>query len=117
MNEPLQTSAIDEEQLQFAARKEKDAARAQLARWRRQLSTEEGREFVWTELFGEFRLFDHIDSADLQALGVRNTALRLWALVQRHPDLFLQMQNEAIARTKRERDERRASRTPRASTS
>lgn len=114
--EPLQTSAVDEGQLAYAGRKVKDLARAQLARWRHQLSSYEGREFLWTELFGELRLFDHIEPSDVQGLGLHNLGVKWWAFVQQHPDLFLQMQNEAIARGKKEREERRAMRTSRAVT-
>lgn len=110
--EPIQTNAADPEQVTYGRRKEKDLERAYGALWRMQLSTSHGREFVWT-LLGGMKLFAWIASDDLQALGIRNKALEYWAQALRHPELFLQMQNEAIARDKREREGRRAARTPR----
>lgn len=112
-DEPIQTNAADPEQVATGARTQKEIERRQLARWRQQLSTREGREFLWEEIFGELKLFAWIATDDGQALGVRNTAVKFWAYVHRHPDLFLQMQNEAVARVKGETEGRKAARSPR----
>jgi hypothetical protein len=114
IDEPLQTSATDPEQLAFAKQKERDREAQRRARWRHQLSTYEGRQFIWDELFAA--LFAYIPPGDQALLGVRNEELRRWALANEHTDLFLQMQREAMARAKQDRDEARSSRVKRTDT-
>ena len=104
-DDALVTDATDPRQAEFARRKEKDRELAQRARWRHQLSTKEGREFLWTEIFAPCAMFAHIAPGDVETLGVRNKALRWWAFVNAHPQLFLQMQNEALERERKERRE------------
>jgi hypothetical protein len=109
--EPIQTNAADPEQIAVGRRAARDDARAQKARWRVQLSTAEGRQFVWDEIFGDGFLFEHIDTVEVQKLGVRNRMLKWWAFCQAHTSLFLQMQAEALKRadeTQRRRRKERA---------
>ncbi len=114
MTEPLQTNAADPEQLAFARQVERDRLTRKLARWRQQLSTQEGREFVWEELF--FVLFQYIGPGDEQTLGARNEELRRFQEANKHPDLYLQMQREGMARRKQEDAEARSSRVKRTDT-
>jgi hypothetical protein len=104
-DDALVTDATDPRQQEFARRKERDRELAERARWRHQLSTKEGREFLWVEIFGACGMFAHIAPDQVEALGVRNRALRWWAFVTSHPQLFLQMQNEALERERKERRE------------
>jgi len=98
IEEPIQTNAADPDQVAYGRRSARDEARAQATRWRHQLSTYEGRQFLWEEIFGDGFLFEHIDTAEVQKLGVRNRMLKWWAFTQQHPQLFLQMQHEALKR-------------------
>lgn len=113
----LQTSATDVDQLAHAQRKEKDRARRRFTLLRQQLSTPDGREFVWQELerHGLYQaIYGPVEFVYTQ-LGRRAAGLELLADLQRHPQAYLQMQNEAIARDEREARENQAARTRRAS--
>lgn len=80
-----------------------------------QLETYSGREFVWQEL-ERHRLFESItiqSSMIYAASGRRDAGLELYAEVLRHPDLFLQMQSDAIERAETERRTHAAARVAR----
>jgi hypothetical protein len=100
----LQGNASDLEQIQYAKRKETDAARIRAELVRRQLSTAEGRQFVWIEL-ERAGVFDELSGpmdAVYFANAERNPARRLLReLMEAHPDAYLLMHAEAIARVKR----------------
>lgn len=111
----LVTNAVDEEQIARARRKVRDRERRTLALWRQQMSTADGRELVWS-LLGECQIFEYIGGADVNAvymqLGLRNFGAQLLArLMANHSREFLLMQNEAMARDQRERQENVAART------
>jgi hypothetical protein len=110
-DEPIQTNAADEAQIALGVRGQREERKEQAARWRVQLSTEAGRRFVWDEIFAAGYLFAHIESDEIQKLGVRNRMLKFWGLSQEHVDLFLQMQNEAMKRESARRRTRRSERT------
>jgi len=96
--EPIQTNAADPEQIALGRRSAKDEAKAKGGRWRLQMATYEGRRFLWDEIFADGFLFEHIDTDQVQKLGVRNWIIPRWARSQEHTDLFLQMQSEAMKR-------------------
>jgi len=109
-------NAADREQVRDAARRERRRAEERRGLVRRQLSTYEGRQFVWDELT-RHRLFESItvQSSMIYALsGRRDAGLELLAEVQEASELYLQMQNEAIARKTRDDRETDAAHTPRA---
>jgi hypothetical protein len=108
--EPIQTNAADPEQIALGQRSSKDETKATGGRWRLQLSTYEGRRFLWDEILADGFLFAHIESEETQKLGVRNRALKWWARSQEFPDLFLQMQGEAMKRESTTRRTRRSER-------
>jgi hypothetical protein len=100
----LQTNAASPAQARTAkaAEQRRELARAELIRV--QLSTPQGREFVWSML-GRCAIFEHIAGAiedTYRGLGRRDVGLELWGEVNQHPELFLLMQNEAIARAELE---------------
>jgi hypothetical protein len=104
--EPLQTSAVDPAQLEEGAQELRRRKSIRLAQVREQLGTEPGRKWIWDEIVAH-GIFEDISGpieVVYQALGRRREGLRLYLEVNRHPELALQMQREAMAR---ERDERR----------
>jgi hypothetical protein len=103
---PLQTSATDPEELEFAQQTIRARKSERLRQVREQLSTEAGRKFVW-ELLLDGGLYEDISGpveVVYRSLGRRNWALKLYAEVNRHPELFMHMQQEAV---KRDREDRR----------
>jgi hypothetical protein len=108
----LVDNAADPEQVAGAAFRMRERERERRNRWRTQMSTKEGREFLWEEIFAV--LFEFIGTEDVQKLGVRNEECRRWLFANEHPELFLQMQNEAMKRARTLRTENRAARTKRA---
>lgn len=114
----LQTNAADEQQLQFARRKAKREKARRRGLLKHQLSTAEGREFVWNELERHGIYEEIAGPVDVvyPRLGRRSAGLQLLGAVMEHPELYLQMQAEAMTRKKRDGDENRASRTPRVTT-
>ena len=116
--EPLQTNAADPEQVEHGARKAKRQQRRRTALMRQQLSTPDGREFVW-ELLRELGIYgDAFGSPEVVYgfLGARRKGLKLLAEVMQHPERFLEMQAEAFDRDDRDGEENKAARTPRATT-
>jgi hypothetical protein len=117
--EPLQTNAGDDEQVSAGRRIERARERRRRAVLRQQLSTTDGREYVWG-LLAEMRIFAAIHGDEQQvymALGLRNYGTaKLAELVARHPKEYLLMQQEAMARTEREQREALAARTKPAAT-
>lgn len=111
--EPLQTNAADPDQVAHGARREKDGRRRRNALLKQQLSTPDGREFVWSEL-ERHGIHDDVmgSTEELQRfVGRRSAGLELLREVYRHPEAFLLMQQEAIARAQREADSNKAART------
>lgn len=107
MNEPFVTNATDVEQLEFAERKLKDDQRRYHELWRLQLSTYEGREFIW-RLLGQLPGTEDIygDQAFVyRQLGRRSVWLELELEIAKHPELMLQMRNEAVKREQKLRRE------------
>jgi hypothetical protein len=105
-----QVSTTDPEELQERLEQRGDFTREERAEIRQQLSTVEGRAFVW-RLMWEGGVFEDILGTAEQvyrALGRRSAALKLYARCVEHPDLYLQMQGEAV---RRGRDRRRVRRS------
>lgn len=115
MSGELQTNAADERQIQFARRKAKRDKNRKRSLLKHQLSSADGREFVWNELERHGIYEDIAGPVDIvyARLGRRSAGLQLLGAVMEHPELYLQMQAEAIARKKRDAEENDASRTPR----
>jgi hypothetical protein len=114
-DDALQTNAADPDQVAHGREKTKRREQDDTALVREQLSSKQGREFVW-KVLRMTGLYAHIGGdveAVYTAIGRRSLGIELLGEVNRHPELYLQMQNEAIARAKRERDENRAGRTRR----
>jgi hypothetical protein len=111
--EALQTNAADEAQITRARRKVKDRRRREHALMAQQLSTYDGREFVWRELerHGIYREIGGTTDAVFTALGRRSAGLELLADVMSHPQQYLLMQNEAMVRAERESKDNQAART------
>ncbi len=112
----LVTNAANRDQVKDAGRREKRRAEQRRGLIAKQLSTYEGRQFVWEELT-RHRLFESItvQSSMIYALsGRRDAGLELLAEVQGSAEHYLLMQNEAIARQAREDRETDAQHTPRA---
>lgn len=116
---PLVENATDQEQVTRARHKTKDARLHRTGLVAHQLSTLEGREFVWEELQRR-GIHDRVTApgTDLVAIGVflgqREAGLTLLTeLMQDHPDAYLLMQREALQRAKREKDEREAAKLAR----
>jgi hypothetical protein len=112
MDDALQTNAADGEQLGRAKRKVADRLRNRGALVRQQMSTYEGRMFVWEELAAHGIYEDVSGPVEVvyQFVGRRREGLRLLAEVTKHPQFYLQMQSEAMARADRERRENQAAR-------
>jgi hypothetical protein len=114
-DEQLQTNAADPAQLAEAQAIVRDRGRRRAELWRRQLSTAEGREFVWDIVLRELGMFHRIAGSPEAVYGqaaLHNLAVE-WLRVDitPHRDLFLQMQNEAL---KRDAQEGKRARTARA---
>ncbi len=110
----LQTNAADPAQVDRGKRKERDRERRRRALLRQQLSTADGREFVWTELAAAGIFEDCYGSIEAVSafLGRRRRGLELLVeLMTFHAREYLLMQSEALSRDERERRENVAART------
>lgn len=104
MKPALTQNAADPAQVKFARRREQRHLEERRALVRHQLSTVEGRRFVWEEL-GRHGIFESItvQSSMIYALsGRRDAGLELLAEAQAFPELYLAMQGEAMAREARD---------------
>lgn len=111
----LVTNAADETQVKRGARKEKDRERRRRSLLRQQMSTPDGREFVWSELEAAGIFADCVGGVEAVYgfLGRRRQGLELLVEVMtHHAKEYLLMQGEAIARDERERRDNAAARTP-----
>lgn len=111
-DDALQTNAADEAQVAHARRKTKERKRRAYRLMRQQLSTPDGREFVWNELQEHGLYADAYGNAEavFAFLGRRREGLRLLGEVMKHPRLYLEMQREAFERDARDAAENEASR-------
>lgn len=113
-DDALQTNASDPAQQEHARWSEKEALKRRREVWRRQLSTGEGREFVWM-LLRDCGFLQHIGGSVEAVYGQAALHNQVCAWVGRdiapHPELGLQMQMEA---RKRAEQQRRGNRTARA---
>lgn len=111
----LVKNAADVEQVRYAERKTKDRASRELQLWRAQLSTPDGREFIWSTLrhFGLFESGVGLSADALFALeGRRDVGRRWWSFItSRLPREFLTMQREAMDRDERDARGNAAART------
>jgi hypothetical protein len=114
----LVTNAADPEQVKRAGRKTSDRVKERAHAMRVQLSTPEGRAFVWTELSRHGIYEDCAGPIEIVArfLGRRSAGLELLAEVVRHPKLFLLMQGEAMGRDEADAAENVAAHTASATT-
>ena len=114
MSEPVVVrNAADRDQVKRAARRDVRQQDARRALIEHQLSTAQGRAFVWGEL-ERHHLFESItvQSSMIYALsGRRDAGLELLAEVERFPELYLLMQTEAIQRAARDAREVEAGHT------
>lgn len=108
----LTGNAADVDDVALAKWLAEEEERERRARWRLQLNSKEGRAFLWREIFEE--IFQYIAPGDEQRLGVRNKELRWWAFANENPELFLQMQREAMKDATRRNERVKAARTKRA---
>lgn len=100
MPRALVGNAADPAQVKHAGRASKRALADRATRIAGQLSTYEGRQFVWEELQAH-HVFSPIiaDSPTIFVLaGAHNEGLRLYAECVQHADLFLLMQREGHLR-------------------
>lgn len=104
-----QVSTTDPDELKERVEQKRELQRDRRAAMRQQLSTPEGRRFVW-ELLLEGGLFEDIVGAPehvFRALGRRSAALKLYAEATEHSDLYLLMQGEAVRRDRERKANRR----------
>lgn len=109
------TNAADDDQVAAAGERVRRRDRAADDGVRAQMATAQGREFLWGVL-GACSMFGHIGGSiedTYRGLGRRDVGLELWGAANRYPELFLLMQNEAIARATQQTNEARASRVKR----
>lgn len=107
-------NAADRDQVRRADRRDRDRLERRHELMRRQLSTREGREFVWQEL-ERHHLFESItvQSSLIYAMsGRRDAGLELFAEVLEHSELYLLMQQEAILRARQDDRATDAAHTP-----
>lgn len=110
----LVENAADERQVTRAAQEERARVRRRRSLMRQQLSTPDGREFVWNQLqdAGIFEDCSGPVEVVYAFLGRRRAGLKLLIeVMQSHSKEYLLMQGEAIARDKREREGNAAART------
>jgi len=100
---PLVEDTSDPQQVAFGRRKERDLVQEDRERWRTQLSTYEGRAFVWAVLGRLPGTQDiHGDTAFVyRELGRRSVWLELYVAIDQHPELAAQMQQEGLARDRK----------------
>jgi hypothetical protein len=106
MSTPIQQNASDDLELAIAEQLESELAREQFRADREQLSHYEGRAWVWGQIedAGVFRDISGPLEAVYAALGQRKPGLKLLLRCQAHPDLFMQMWQEALKRRKDRRE-------------
>lgn len=105
---PLVTNASSPRQAQRARRKIRDRAKTDQALMKQQLSTYEGRQFVWREIEKHGVYEDIVTESDAlvrELLGRRREGLRLLVEAGRFPELTNQMTAEARARADADRRE------------
>lgn len=109
---PLVTDTTSATQAARARRKTRDRVKNDYALMRLQLSTYEGRQFVWRllEQAGVFEDISGSDAAVREQIGRRRFGLALLADAGRHPELFNQMFQEGRARAETARKEAEAAR-------
>jgi hypothetical protein len=97
---PAVTDTTNPQQVARAQRKQRDRVKTDTALMRHQLSTYEGRQFVWRELerHGVFEDISGPDAIVHRLLGRRAEALRLLREAGVHGELFNQMWVEGRAR-------------------
>jgi len=104
--EPLTTNAADVDQVNEAARVEKDDEKLAIADVRAELATYEARRRSWARVgpvFDDIRGDSLVDVG--RALGRREVALAQLRAMSLHLELFVQMWREGL---ERERDENKA---------
>ena len=106
MSTPIQTNAVDELELDVAEQLENELAREQSREDREQLGTYAGRKWAFARLerCGVFREIRGPIEDVYVALGRRSEGLELLARCQAHPNLFMQMWQEALKRRKQRRE-------------
>jgi hypothetical protein len=111
----LVRNAADPEQVARADAKVRDRDQRRVQLLKMQLGTYGGREFVWEELrrHGIYDLASGPAEVVYPFLGRRSAGLELLAECAVHPEAYLQMQKEAMARDDEEARESAAARTPR----
>lgn len=113
MRSPIQENAADEQELALAQFLQSELRREQLAEDRQQLSTQEGRAWVWGEL-ERSGIFEDISGPIEQvyaALGRRRHGLALLIRTQQHREQFFQMWGEALKRRSKHAERVAAART------
>ena len=102
------TDSTDEQQLAFAERKVKEQVALDRALWREVLSSYEGRQFLWECVLGKLPITEDFHG-DLpfvyRMLGRRSVGLEFDIEIAKHPELMLQMRNEAVKRDQQRRKE------------
>lgn len=114
-DDPLITDTSDEAQLALADRLVRDDVRRDHELWRLVLGTYEGREFLW-RLLGRLPGTEDIHGEQAfvyRQLGRRSVWLELEIEIAKHPELMLQMRNEAVKRDQQRRRELASSRVKR----
>lgn len=109
----LTQNAADVEQVTHAGKVEKRRGDKRFILVRGQLSSYPGREFAWEELkaFGVFDILTGAMELVYAANALANLGReRLVEYQTHHPDQFLEMQHEALMRSRKERDELEAAR-------
>lgn len=105
---PLVTDTASPRQADRAKRKTRDRLKGDAALMKHQLSTYEGRQFVWREI-NQHGVFEDIvtasDALVRELLGRRREGLRLLIEAGRWPELCNQMVTEGRARADMERRE------------
>lgn len=112
---PLVKNSGDPVQVAFGKRREQSVAKRRHALIAKQMSSYEGRAFVWSEL-ERHHIFESIvaDAPRIFVLaGEHNKGLELYQEIVVFPALYLEMQREAIARADRDTSEIEAAHTKR----
>ena len=114
----LQTNAADPAQVRFAGGRTKARRARHRSLWRWLLSQQEGRELLYDVILADLGHLRYIGGPLETVYGeaaLHNLCCRWMAEhILVHPELYLQMQGEALRRAERDRQEIQASRTRRA---
>ncbi len=115
MTTPVSVNAADVDQVAAAGTRADARERERLEETRDALDTYIGRRRYWRLVAGCGVFTDITGDAETvaRALGRRAVGLALLEAAMAHPDLFLQMQTEAMRRDKTERAEALSARTRR----